>query len=139
MSRLGTTDKKEDALVRKFAELGIREEDLEEKFIRASGPGGQNVNKVSTCVVLKHIPSGVSVRVQKERTQALNRFHARRELATKIENAKLGRQSEQRKKIEKIRRQKRKRSRRAKAKMLDDKTKQGKKKSLRKKVTEDDD
>lgn len=111
--------------------LGIREKDLEEKFIRSSGKGGQKTNKASTCVYLKHRPSGIEVKCQRERSQALNRFLARRILAHKIETLILGRLSEERKRIEKIRRQKRRRSRRAKEKMLKDKARRAKKKKRR--------
>ena len=111
--------------------LGIREEDLLEKFIRSSGKGGQRTNKVSTCVYLKHTPTGIEVKCQEERSQALNRFLARRRLVNKIEVQILGRQSEERKRIEKIRRQKRKRSRRAKEKMLKNKKERSKKKKGR--------
>ena len=111
---------KEQALRVKMERLGIRERDIEEKFIRSSGKGGQKVNKASTCVYLKHKPSGIEVKCQQERSQALNRFLARRILARKIETRILGRLSEERKRIEKIRRQKRRRSKRAKEKMLKD-------------------
>jgi peptide chain release factor len=110
---------KEKALQEKMTKLGIREEDLVERFIRSRGHGGQNVNKVSTCVYLKHLPTGTEVKCQQERSQALNRFLARRILAEKIENAILGKQSEQQQRIEKLRRQKRRRSRRAKEKVLE--------------------
>ncbi|MFH1305865.1 MAG: peptide chain release factor-like protein [Candidatus Omnitrophota bacterium] len=119
--------------------FGVKENDLTERFIRSSGPGGQNVNKVSTCVYLKHIPTGVEVKCGKERSQALNRFLARRILLKKIEEIKLGRASEERKRIEKIRRQKRRRSRKAKNKMLDDKRRQAGKKVLRKPISSADD
>lgn len=115
------TSTKKKVLFRKMQELGIREEDFEEKFIRSSRPGGQNVNKVSTCVVLRHRPTGIEVRCQKERSQALNRFLARRLLVERIERRLKGIQSEERHRIEKIRRQKRRRSRRAKEKMLSSK------------------
>ena len=105
---------KEEALRSKMGSLGIRETDLAEKFIRSGKKGGQNVNKTSTCVYLKHKPTGLEVKCQKERSQALNRFLARRILANKIESLILGQRSEEQKRIEKIRRQKRKRSRRAK-------------------------
>ncbi len=109
---------KVQALAAKMLKLGIREEDLEERFIRSAGPGGQNVNKVSSCVVLVHRPSGLTVRCQEARSQGLNRYLARQRLARKLEEKILGAASERRKEIEKIRRQKRKRSKRAKEKLL---------------------
>ena len=124
---------KEHALKEKMARLGVRESDIVESFIRSSGPGGQNVNKVSTAVYLKHIPTGIEVKCGLERSQALNRFLARRILVNKIETAMLGRASEERRRIEKIRRQKRKRSRRAKEKMLAAKKMRSKKKVFRRK------
>jgi peptide chain release factor len=109
------------ALEAHLLKLGIREQDLEERFVRGGGPGGQNVNKVSTCVVLIHRPSGLTVRCQEERSQGLNRFLARRRLGDKMEERLLGAASRRRQEIEKIRRQKRKRSKRAKEKMLETK------------------
>lgn len=129
--QFSVSKKKEGALRAKMVKLGIREGDLVEKFIRSSGKGGQKVNKASTCVYLKHIPTGIEVKCQQERSQALNRFLARRILTNKIETLILGRQSEERKRIEKIRRQKRKRSRRAKEKMLEAKRKRAEKKKMR--------
>lgn len=111
--------------------LGVREEDLEESFIRSGGPGGQNVNKVSTCVVLRHQPSGLEVRCQRERSQALNRFLARQILLKRLEAQRLGELSAEAQRIAKIRRQKRKRSKRAKEKLLQDKFLRARKKSLR--------
>lgn len=110
---------------------GIFERDLEERFIRSSGRGGQNVNKVATCVYLKHTPTGIEVKCQHERTQALNRFHARVRLANKIEAAVLRKQKEERHRIEKARRQKRKRSKKAKETMLERKRIHSRKKRLR--------
>src|SRR3954467_12060722 len=101
--------------------LGIRDEDLEEQFVRSGGKGGQNVNKVATCVVLLHRPSGIQVKCQQERSQGMNRYFARKLLADKIENDPRGRQSAQQQDFERVRRQKRRRSRRAKARMLADK------------------
>lgn len=129
--QFNVSKKKESALMAKMVKLGIREGDLVEKFIRSSGKGGQKVNKASTCVYLRHIPTGVEVKCQRERSQVLNRFLARRILTNKIETLILGRQSEERKRIEKIRRQKRKRSRRAKEKMLEAKRKRAEKKKMR--------
>ena len=112
-------------------QITLREEDLEERFVRSGGPGGQNVNKVSTCVVLRHRPTGLEVRVQQERSQAANRLLARRLLTRKLEELHLGWLSEERRRIEKIRRQKRRRSRRAKEKMLAGKRLHSLKKQLR--------
>ncbi len=129
---LSVSRDKEEALKIKMYSLGIKEADLEEKFIRSSKKGGQKVNKTSTCVYLKHEPTGIEVKCQEERSQALNRFLARRILVNKIESLILGRKAEAEKKIEKIRRQKRKRSRRAKEKMLRYKKIRSEKKNLRK-------
>ena len=122
---------KQQALSAAMARLGVREEELEESFIRSSGPGGQNVNKVSTCVVLRHRPSGMEVRCQAERSQALNRYLARRILLRRLETQRLGELSAEAQRIAKIRRQKRKRSKRAKEKLLQDKFLRARKKSLR--------
>jgi len=131
MAGFSVGTEKEEALRLRMEKLGIREADLVEKFVRSGGAGGQNVNKVATCVYLKHRPTGVEVKCQAERSQALNRFLARRILAEKIERMILGRKSEEQQRIAKIRRQKRKRSKRAKEKMLDEKKRQGEKKKAR--------
>ena len=122
----------------RLARLGVREEDLEESFVHSGGKGGQNVNKVATCVVLVHRPTGIAVKCQRERTQLANRLVARRLLAEKIETARLGRASAQQQEQERIRRQKRRRSRRAKQRMLRDKHAQAAKKTLRGPVGGDD-
>lgn len=131
MLDFGVSAQKQNALLKKMEELGIREEDLVEKFIRSGGAGGQNVNKVATCVYLKHVPTGVEVKEQRERSQALNRFLARRTLVEKIESMVAGKASEEQRRREKIRRQKRKRSKRAKEKILRQKKMQAEKKRRR--------
>lgn len=119
--RYAISPEKERTLAERMARLGIAEEDIVERFVRSSGHGGQKVNKTSTCVYLKHIPTGIEVKCQRERSQSINRYLARRILVEKIEEMVLGRESEKRRLIEKIRRQKRKRSRRAKEKILEEK------------------
>jgi len=101
--------------------LGVREQNIVEQFVRASGAGGQKVNKASTCVVLHRRPTGIRVKRQRERSQALNRFFARRILPDNIEARLRGARSAQEQEIARIRRQKRKRSRRARLKLLADK------------------
>ncbi len=112
---------KEKALRSKLDSLNIFERDIDESFIRSGGHGGQNVNKVATCVFLRHRPTGIEVKCQKARTQGMNRYHARVMLFEKIDRAIKGRESEAAKKIAKIRRQKSRRSRRSREKILADK------------------
>ena len=130
----GISQKKEKALEARMEQVGLKKGDVIEKFIRSGGPGGQNVNKTATCVYLKHIPSGIEIKMARERSQILNRFLAWRLLAEKIEERILGIKSEKQRKIEKIRRQKRKRSKRAKEKILREKKIVSRKKGLRKRV-----
>ncbi len=125
---------KTEALAARMAQLGVREEDLEEQFVHSSGKGGQNVNKVATCVMLTHRPSGIQVKCQRERAQALNRYYARALLCDRLERRILGAASAEEQRIAKLRRQKRRRSRRAKEKMLRDKHARAATKSLRGRV-----
>lgn len=114
-----------------MARLGICESDLIEDFVKGSGAGGQKINKTSVAVFLRHVPSGIVIRCQESRSQALNRFLARRLLCQKIEERVQGTASAEQQRREKIRRQKRKRSKRAKEKMLGDKRHHAAKKAMR--------
>ena len=118
MCIFNVSEKKEKALLDRMYELNVKEDDLEERFVRSSGPGGQKVNKSSTCVFLRHIPTDTTVKYQKERSQALNRFFARRTLLDQIELKQKGYIKEERKRIEKIKSQKRKRSKRTNEKLF---------------------
>lgn len=134
MDKFGVSLKKGNAFIDRMARFGIKEADITESFIRSSGPGGQNVNKVSTGVYLRHVPTGIGVKCVAGRSQGLNRFMARRILIDKIEARIFGAAREEVNRIEKMRRQKRKRSKRAKEKMLRQKKIISEKKMLRKKV-----
>lgn len=131
------TQEKWEQLYARMASLHIREEDLTESFIRGSGSGGQKINKTSSCVQLRHAPSGIEIKCQSSRLQSSNRFFARRDLCDKLEERKLGAQSKRQQEQEKIRRQKRRRSRRAQNKMLEGKHKQSDKKALRRPMKEE--
>jgi len=137
MGKFKVSTEKEQQLLSRMDSLGIKEEDIEESFIRGSGSGGQKINKTSSCVHLIHKPSNTEVKCQLSRSQALNRFHARRELCDQIEEQVLGERSKKQQEIEKIKRQKRKRSKRAKQKMLDDKRIRGGIKETRGKVKDE--
>ena len=129
--RFAVSGDKEQLLVERMRALGLREADIDEQFVRSSGSGGQNVNKVSSCVLLHHRPSGIRVKGQQERSQGVNRFLARRILLDKLEAARSAVKSAAVQQREKIRRQKRTRSRRAKSRMLEQKRRQSEKKSRR--------
>lgn len=114
MIDFGVTAQKQHALAERMKACGVSESDMEESFVRSGGPGGQHVNKTATCVHLKHLPTGLVVKMQKARTQRLNRYYARKRLCELLENQQLGTQSPEAKRIEKIRKQKNRRRRRAK-------------------------
>ncbi len=134
---MSVSPEKEKTLQKRMEALGVQESDFRETFVRSSGPGGQKVNKTSTCVLLVHMPTGLSVKCQQERSQALNRFLARRILVDRIERLKTGLVAAEKMRIEKVRRQKRRRSKRAQEKMLEQKHIQSEKKNLRVKVSGD--
>lgn len=133
MSLFKVAEQKENALLERMKRLGVTEDDLRETFIRGTGAGGQKINKTSSTVFLLHIPTGLSVKCQQGRSQSLNRFMARRILLDRIERVKKGIIDAEKRKIEKLRRQKRKRSKRAKEKVLELKHQQAEKKTMRSK------
>ena len=116
MTKFGVTAKKEDELARRMAACALTEDDLSESFIRSGGPGGQHVNRTATCVYLKHAPTGPGVKMQKSRSQALNRFYARRRMCELLEAADESRTRPEELKRKKIRKQKARRRRRSKSK-----------------------
>ena len=119
------------ALDQRLAELGVAAAELVEKFVRGSGAGGQKINKTSSCVFLKHLPSGVCIKCQLDRSREMNRYLARRELCEQLEAIRAGTATAKTQAIEKLRRQKRPRSRRSKQRSVADKRLLSSKKSLR--------
>lgn len=111
----------DEALNERMRRLGIREEDLEESFIRGTGAGGQKINKTSSTVALVHVPTGIEVRCQRERSQAQNRLIARRELCDKLEARLQSTRQMKRDAIELKKRQNRKRPRGLKERILEHK------------------
>ncbi len=107
---------KQEELASRMQRLNIRNEDLVEKFVLGSGPGGQKINKTASCVYLKHLPSGIAIKCGRDRSREINRFLARRELCERIEKESLGIKTAKDKKIEKIIKQKKRRVRKNKRK-----------------------
>ncbi len=124
----------ERSIETRMAQLGLRESDLEETFARSSGPGGQNVNKVSTAVRLLHRPSGVSVTVQDSRSQAQNRRLARERLLDAVEQAEQKRRAAEIAQREKARRRRSARPAALKRRILESKRKRGVLKKQRGKI-----
>jgi len=125
------------SLLQRMAALGVREADLAETFVRSGGHGGQNVNKVATCVMLVHVPTGLQVKCQTTRHQGQNRVLARELLLEKLAARQQARVDAERAAVEKLRRQKRGRSRGAKQRMLADKSHHAAKKSARRRSSDD--
>ena len=113
MIDFGVTERKVAELEQRMKSCKLYEQDIEEKFVRSSGPGGQKVNKSSTCVHLSHRPSGLAVKMQKSRTQRLNRYYARKRLCEMLENKLLGKESPEAERLSNIRKQNRRRRRRS--------------------------
>ncbi|MDB6077332.1 MAG: prfA3 [Akkermansiaceae bacterium] len=132
------SSEKQAALDERMARMGIKEDDLIEKFVLGSGAGGQKINKTSSCVFLKHLPTGVAIKCQIERSREMNRFHARRELCDQLDAIKAGTAVAKTQAIEKMRRTNRKRSNRSKARSVADKRKTSVKKNLRRGPKGDD-
>jgi protein subunit release factor B len=126
------TSEKLAALEQRMAALGINDADLLEKFVRGSGSGGQKINKTSNCVFLKHLPTGVCIKCQMDRSREMNRFLARRELCDQLDAIREGTAVAKTQAIEKMRRTNRPRSRNSKNRSVADKRSLSQKKSLRK-------
>jgi len=134
MTQFGISVEKNKELRRSMLRMKIFEKDIKESFVRSSGPGGQNVNKVSTCVCIHHLPTGIQIKSQQARTQGLNRYKARCRLMAKIEQKESEKQQRISKERHKKKRQNRKRSKRLKEKILEGKRLQSDKKRSRRKI-----
>ena len=118
----------------KAQQLGVFPQDVDEKFVRGSGKGGQKINKTSSCVWLRHLPTGIEVRCQKHREQSKNRLSAYKLLILKVEDLVRGAASARAQKIFKLKKQKKKRSKRAQLKVLEGKKRRGEVKEIRKRI-----
>jgi peptide chain release factor len=127
----------EASLRKRFVSLGVKPEDVEEQFIRGAGAGGQKINKTSSTVRLRHLPTGVEIRCQRERNQSVNRLIAWTELAAKLEWNKAAEINAAQSERERIRRQKRQKSRGQKVRMIVAKKHRAKHKAGRGRVSGD--
>jgi protein subunit release factor B len=134
MNPATTSPERAAQVAARLAALGVREADLEETFVRSAGPGGQNVNKTATCVVLRHRPTGVQVRCQATRQQGLNRLLAREWLAAWLAALARARAAAERAQREKARRQQRRPSAAARRRMVEAKRRLAEKKAARRRV-----
>ena len=134
MRALPISPEKAAELARRMAAVGVREEDLRETFVRSSGRGGQNVNKVATCVMLLHVPTGIQVKCQSARRQGVNRYLARQWLCEKLEARRRERRAAEEARRARLRRQQRKPGRRAKERMRTEKIHRARIKGLRRRV-----
>lgn len=126
----------DEKTLRRMAALRILPGDLEETFSRSSGPGGQHVNKVSTQVTIRHVPSGLVVTVSESRSQSMNRQLALERLLEVFEKQRAEKRQERQAEISKARRQKAKRSRSTKRKLVEGKRRRGETKKMRGRVSD---
>ena len=133
---MAITPTKQKALEERMKKLEIYEEDLIEKFILGSGSGGQKINKTASCVYLHHLPTGIEIKCQKDRSREVNRYLAREKLCEKVARKIYQEKTKKEQEAEKIRRQKKRRSRRMKEKILKEKSARSNVKELRQKVEE---
>jgi protein subunit release factor B len=124
-------------MTKRLARLGVTPGDLRESFVRASGPGGQNVNKVSTCVQLLHVPTGITVKCMTSRSQAQNRVEALGLLADRLEERAEAARLRQAAAVSKQRRQRARRSRGTKRQLVEGKRRRAAVKQGRGRVRED--
>lgn len=134
MTYLGISVEKQEALKERMRRIHVSERDIRESFIRSSGPGGQNVNKVATCVFLEHIPTGIQVKYQRERSQPLNRYYARCLLLEKLETQQKEIQRKYIQAVQKERRKNRKKPAFLKETILRQKHQRSEKKQVRRKL-----
>jgi protein subunit release factor B len=131
--------RKRESLALAMRRLGILEADLEEQFVSSSGPGGQNVNKVATCVLLKHRLSGIQIRCQKERSQVRNRVLARRLLVERLETIERQQRQAHAHRLSVLRRQRRRRPAAVRQQLLAAKRRRQEKKQLRRRLRREPD